>query len=126
MIIFSNSFAILLVTDIPLLLSSSFYLDDLYLCSLKLLSCTRLLYPLIVVFVGNNPLVKLQLLISYILKIHFLLCVCLQFCYYTVNLKLSSPHSVVLVDCIHTFMKYTFLLYMGFIFYVVGPLFFLC
>ena len=64
---------------------------------------TELVYALIVVFIGNNPLEKLQLLLPHILKIHFLLCVGLHFCYYAVNVKLSSLHSVVLVDCIHDF-----------------------
>ena len=67
------------------------------------MSSIEVVYPLIVVFVGNNPLVKLQLLLPHILKINFLLCLVLHFCYYAVNLRLSSLHTDVLVDCIHDF-----------------------
>ena len=87
------------------------------------MSCTKWVYPLTVVFFGNNPLVKLQLLFSHILKIHFLLCVGLHCCYYVVNLRLSSLHSVVLVDCIHHFHVVYFPGIFVFIFHAVGHCF---
>ena len=85
------------------------------------MSPTELVYPLILVFVGNNPLVKLQLVLPNLLKIHLLLCVGLHFRFYAVNLRLSSLHSVVFFDGIHHFHVIYFLVYIGFTFYVVGP-----
>ena len=63
------------------------------------MSSTELVYLLIVVFLGNNPLVKLQLLSPIFKKFMH----APHFNYYTVNLRLSLFDSVVLVDCIHHF-----------------------
>ena len=67
------------------------------------MSSIELIYTLIVVFAGNNPLVKLLLLLPRILKIPFLLCLGRHFFYYPVKLRLSLLHSDILVDCIHHF-----------------------
>ena len=67
---------------------------------------TELVYPLIVVFVGNNPLVKLQLLLPHILKIQFFIvygspplllysklkgCVCYIFASLFLDLNTNNP-----------------------------------
>ena len=98
----------------PFYYQAFLYLDVLYLCWLKLMSSTQLIYPLIVVFDGNNPLVKLQLLLHHIYKIIFSLRLGVYLLYYAVSLRLYLLHSVVLVDCNHHFHVIYFPVMYGF------------